>query len=677
MYESELRTDHHQSENISNLDNSIDTGYSPSISNSDVQFSSNYGVISKIADNYESESDRLLGYLLKFGYKELEIQTCDPWKYKCGGISRNSFIIVKSRESQLDSSEKKVSKRIVLARVTDSIPTPLEGDLRITLFETHKSQVYPDPYTKIEFQFGALKASILGTFYDKNEDEIGFGNDVTNFFGAYAYEVYIPTSKHLEILINSFIDTEAPLAIGNLRYTETPNESSDMKVNINVNPKDFIGSSYGQRTALFGKTRYGKSNTIKVIADSIMSTNTPPGQIIFDPSGEYTYWNEQDSGSLFIKHGSNSIRYSINPVESAEEKKLNLNSPKLLKIDFYNNVVVGLNIINQLWDSINQGNKPGYFTPILEWDAKDPIDAPPRTEYSEFEHFWRTLSLWYGVLKLAGFTPNQNSNTRVQFNAEVKNALLENSNVSCKTNSYGEFDNDQPIENLPSIYKAVAEMVNDPNFVYIDLEYFNDVEQKLLSILKRSPTITGHNYIRPFARFHDPDGSSIFEDISRHAIEGKSVFIEMAQANETVRGVLSENICKHLLKNVMEKFTDGTLGDKFIILYFEEAHTLFEKDDKDLNSIYNKLAKEGAKFHISMIYATQSMTTLSPDLLKNTENFIVAHLDDDREVKELSRKYDFKDLAEDLPRMRSKGFVRMVTSSHMFALPVQIKKFEM
>ena len=127
---------------------------------------------------------------------------------------------------------------------------------------------------------------------------------------------------------------------------------------------------------------------------------------------------------------------------------------------------------------------------------------------------------------------------------------------------------------------------------------------------------------------------------------------------------------------MMIRFTDGSLGNLFVVLYFEEAHTLFRKDDSDLNDIYNKLAKEGAKFHVSMAYATQSMSTLSPDLLKNTENFFIGHLDDDREVREVTHKRAFRDIAEDVERIQSKGYVRMITASHRFALPVQVRKFE-
>jgi hypothetical protein len=76
-----------------------------------------------------------------------------------------------------------------------------------------------------------------------------------------------------------------------------------------------------------------------------------------------------------------------------------------------------------------------------------------------------------------------------------------------------------------------------------------------------------------------------------------------------------------------------------------------------------------------MVYATQSMTTLSPDLLKNTENFFIAHLSDDREIGELTKRYEFKDVGLDVQRSKTRGYVRMITLSHRYALPVQIEKF--
>jgi len=152
--------------------------------------------------------------------------------------------------------------------------------------------------------------------------------------------------------------------------------------------------------------------------------------------------------------------------------------------------------------------------------------------------------------------------------------------------------------------------------------------------------ISGTTYFRPFAIYHDVQGSNVFNDIVQRLEARKSVFVDYSNAPEAVAQNLSERIAQNVFKRMVERFSTGDLGDNYIIMYFEEAHQLFRSDDKNLTSIYNRLAKEGAKFHIGMVYATQSKTTLSPDLLKNTENFIIAHLNDDREVREVTRRYE-------------------------------------
>jgi DNA helicase HerA-like ATPase len=205
--------------------------------------------------------------------------------------------------------------------------------------------------------------------------------------------------------------------------------------------------------------------------------------------------------------------------------------------------------------------------------------------------------------------------------------------------------------------------------------YFSKGAQSLLRILV-GDGISGTSYLQPFAIYHDLQGTDIFTDIVQHLEAGISVFVDYSNAPEEVAQNLSERIANRVFARMVDLFSTGTLGERYIIMYFEEAHRLFRADDKDLSSVYNRLAKEGAKFHIGMVYATQSMTTMSPDLLKNTENFIIAHLNDDREVREVTRRYEFRDVAEDVQRIRSRGFVRMITLSHRFALPVQLRKFE-
>lgn len=640
------------------------------------------GIGAVIARKYNDESDRLLGFLLTLNYNEMRIVTCDPWKRLCGGVPRNSFVVVKLSPKQVDVEDRHFCDRLILARVTDSVPTPVESDLQSTIYQIHKVRALLDPVTQKELQWSALKASVVGTYYDGGE-ELSFGNDVDTFFAPHAYEVYVPTADDIAKLVNSFVRCDKPLEIGRLRYTETPSAAKEQLVPIKVDPRDFIGREYGHRTALFGKTRFGKSNTIKVIADTILSSGIKAGQIVFDPSGEYTYWNEQDNGSLFALHPDKCVRYSLNPRDLTEEKARGYTTPKSLKINFFEAVSVGHGLIVQLWDS-EHGSRPGYMQPILNWTPPDLEDEPDeKKDKSSYNHFWRSVGMWFAVLRLTNFRPKSGAEIFIDFRAAVKNELVNRLGDAIKKDRDGGFANRQSVNTLPAIFREVSLLVDEkgahkdwfPNSSSDGSAYFNEVERSFLQILKNDGSVSGNRYFNPFLKYHDIAGSNTFKEISDHAQAGKTVLIDFAKADESVRANLSDRICRKVMGDMMTRFSNNQLGDDFTVLYFEEAHTLFRQDDKDLNNIYNKIAKEGAKFHLSMVYATQSMTTLSPDLLKNTENFIIAHLDDDREVREVTRKYAFRDVADDIQMTQSKGFVRMITLSHRFALPVQITKF--
>jgi len=646
------------------------------------------GPVAALAGRYQPRGPRLLGFLLKLGYEEMTIVTNDVFKANCDGVPRNSFVIVKLAADRAVGPQAPLGNQIILARVTEAVPTPIDTEIQQTVFQVHKLGASVDAFTNRDLQWGAMKATILGTYYDTTYGAIGFGNDVASYLAPHSYECYVPTDEDLAVLINSFVPTATPFVIGDLKYTEAPPAHRELAVPIHVDLDDFIGRESANRTALFGKTRMGKSNTIKIIADGILRHPRDVAQLIFDPSGEYTYINEQDRTSLYALNPMRCRRYSLAPRLPQREADLGFARPLSLRVNFYDSPSIAIPLFQSLFDT-QFSNRPNYILPLLDWQPTDAGDAPDRnSDHRAFCRFWRTTGLWYAALQRAEYDATkdlQKETIHVPLRAPIKALLAQIPEVAAvarikQRNGIPHIDDDQPFGSLPIIYEKVfgfwRDRANGTHFPDSDdgTPYFTLVDQVFLRILG-DRTISGVIYLRPFRAYHDREGRNAEREIVAHLDMGRTVMVDYANAPEGVVEALSRRIAGAVLSRMMQRFAENDLGEHFVLIYFEEAHRLFKADDRDINGVYNRLAKEGAKFHVGMVYATQSMTTLSPDLRKNTENFIIAHLNDDREIRELTQRYEFRDVGDDVMRARTKGYVRMITDSHRFVLPVRIRRF--
>ncbi len=79
----------------------------------------------------------------------------------------------------------------------------------------------------------------------------------------------------------------------------------------------------------------------------------------------------------------------------------------------------------------------------------------------------------------------------------------------------------------------------------------------------------------------------------------------LSLGDDTTKKFFSEQVCRHIFSQSMANFT-AMEHNNFIQIYCEEAHNLFpRRDDRDLSQVYNRLAKEGAKLSIGLLYATK------------------------------------------------------------------------
>jgi hypothetical protein len=207
----------------------------------------------------------------------------------------------------------------------------------------------------------------------------------------------------------------------------------------------------------------------------------------------------------------------------------------------------------------------------------------------------------------------------------------------------------------------------------------NDELRALVNILdQKSNTdsfILGYAVLKEAAKYHTAKrDSEVTGEIYKELTQGKIVILDLSLGQPSVREKLVEDIADRIFKSSLTHFVEGR-NPPNIVLYIEEAHNLIGKNS-DPDETWPRIAKEGAKYRIALVYATQEVSSMHPNILANTENWFITHLNNKGEIKELAQFYDFEDFGKSLIRAQDVGFARVKTLSSPYVIPTQIDKFD-
>ncbi|MGI8952081.1 MAG: helicase HerA domain-containing protein [Chitinophagaceae bacterium] len=619
------------------------------------------------------DESRFVGYVLDIGYDEITIITCDPFKVNVGGVPRNSLLIMVP--DSFEQSGTSIPPHFTLLRVLDSAPTPLTKEVQQTYFELQKKSMPElDIFTQSELQWGALKTQVLGMFYPHPTlaDSIEFSGDLNNYVSAHKYKIYSPDDKLLDLVSNEIVPKENRFPIGKLRLTECrlplPNKKLP-DVDIFLSTNDFKGT----RTAMFGKTRLGKSNVVKLIAQSLIETTKDTkdvGQLIFDIDGEYANDNPQNA-SLKTAFPDKCVVYALEKKDETESKEL--------KINFYENPKESHKIIRTLLRE--QGITSIYIQRFFSVDIPS-IEQLKELDEGDKKRAIRKIQIYWSILKKAGFVADENKlKSKIPFGEALnkdamKRIFGDDENKWLKPNS---------LDDYRTLYEKAVEVdrVGKLQSSTKGKNLFDADDEALLNFLQpSSSTSAGPGIIQNIRKYHSSTASNFIREILIELDKGLTVIIDLGNADEEVMLYFTRQLSEAVFYHQTDKFSNNKLKNElghqhFVQIYFEEAHNLFGiNDNSDETKIYRNFSKQGAKRHIGMVYSTQSPSTMNGDLLAQTENFFVAHLasqDDTNKLAKINIAYD--SIKSDILQAKTQGYMRMLTRSHRFVVPLQAKKF--
>ena len=671
------------------------------------------------------QPSQYVGEVYSISYESALVQIHDHHRKQVGGIPSLSFLIA----TRVTNLEEKIEyaledSSIILLRVMDAAQLP--GDIEAQRIRAQSAQRVSgeveqhwdgpktmDAQTNNLLSFAGISCRVIGTFFLENNGRgeliLRFGSDLSNYYPNKGLKVFKPNRSALQQIVNyqdperyADLKNRSRVPIGEIRYASTNRPFQGISnVEVSISPADLLQ----QKTALFGMTRTGKSNTTKIIAKSIFDLRFDKdeplriGQVIFDPNGEYANENTQDGKNPTALKNV----WLSNKVKGAKQDVVTYGILKhpddpdrnLMLINFHDEVMlqIGKEMINNALSDYSAQ----YITnfKLVEFNRPDEKFFDKSEYIGELTRYNRRVLAYRTLLKKAGFEvpKGQQPLFKNLFSKELLKQMQDfhptkkeqDFEQAIKTSASILSSSSPGWDALATAFEGLFYFLKTDAYTAFNTQYIKDsstgqgwADSDLERVLEMFVHPKATNLLGIVVTQHTSKVSTDYaDDIYNDLVAGRLVIIDQSSGEPKINESVAERVMWKIFRSNQKVFREGKTPPD-ILIYIEEAHNLLPSDkETDLSDIWVRTAKEGAKYMLGMVYVTQEVSSIQKNILKNTANWFIGHLNNTDETRELKKFYDFADFESSIIRAQDKGFLRVKTLSNLFVIPVQVKKFEL